>query len=132
MAAKKRAEPTELNDDDWLSQYGEKPPGEPFRDRLRVELGETEISMIFGRVTAEQASLIVRQMMHPLRDVRVTTVEALRRSGFRVYHSPTTRSALHVSVHPPGTDVDWDDAVASRFTACFELGSMEEMGGAGR
>jgi hypothetical protein len=50
--------PQELPDDLRLTQYGERPPiGEGFRDRLREDIGETEISMILGEVDASAAAL---------------------------------------------------------------------------
>lgn len=39
----------ELPDELRLTQYGERPPyGDGFRDRLRENIGETELSMIPG------------------------------------------------------------------------------------
>lgn len=119
----------EIDDDVWLSQYGEEPPGEACRNRPREDEGETEVSMIYGRVDADQASLLVRKFLAPFRDVRHVRAGTLRRAGFRVTHSPTSKNQLHVSVHPPaeqGTDVEWDDAVASIFAECFALDSVTE------
>jgi hypothetical protein len=37
------------------------PLGEGFRDRLRVEIGKTQISLILGDVDADAASMLVRE-----------------------------------------------------------------------
>lgn len=43
--------PQEPPDEARLTQYGERSPsGDGFRDRLRPEIGETEMSMILGEV----------------------------------------------------------------------------------
>jgi hypothetical protein len=116
--------PQELPDDLRLTQYGERPPiGEGFRDRLREDIGETEISMILGEVDASAAALLVTGYLAMAAVRRVTTVGQLRRAGFRVVHSPTKRNRLHVSVYPPlvasGETAAWDDRLADLFNACF-------------
>lgn len=114
-----RPEPQELPDDTNLTQYGENPPvGGGFRDRLRVHIGETEISMILGEVDASAAAMLVTKHLNPGATVRVTTVARLREAGFRVVHSPTRGNSLHVSVHPPD-DAEWSDDLARRFNSCF-------------
>lgn len=51
-----RPEPQELPGATKLTQYGERlPVGAGFRDRLRVDIGETEISMILGEVDSAAA-----------------------------------------------------------------------------
>jgi hypothetical protein len=117
--------PQELPDEARLTQYGERSPsGDGFRDRLRPEIGETEMSMILGEVDATAASMLVTKHLTPGAGRRVTTVGQLRREGFVVIHSPTRGNPLHVSVYAPlegksGEHVDWDNDVARRFNACF-------------
>lgn len=117
-----RPEPQELPDDTKLTQYGERSPvGDGFRDRLRVDIGETEISMILGEVDAVAAAMLVTKHLAPGAAVRVTSVAWLREAGFRVVHSPTRGNPLHVSVFPPD-DADWGDDLARRFNSCFTEG----------
>lgn len=77
-------QPIELAEEMHLTQYGESAPGEGFRDRLRVEIGETELSLICGAVDATAASLLVTRAISPMRLARMTTVRALREAGFLV------------------------------------------------
>ncbi len=124
--------PQELPDGLRLSQYGERPPlGEGFRDRLRVEIGETEISLILGDVDADAASMLVTKCLSAWAIRRLTTVGRLRGAGFRVVHSPTKANRLHVSVFPPsresGEQAEWDDALAMSFNACFTEDEHEEV-----
>lgn len=107
-----------------LTQYGEKPPvGEGFRDKLRPEIGETEMSLIIGEIDAAAASLLVTKMFQVGADRRVTTAGRLRERNFRVVHSPTRGNPLHVSAFPPdvtpGEPAEWDEAMAEAFNACF-------------
>jgi hypothetical protein len=107
-----------------LTQYGERPPyGDGFRDRLREQIGETEISMILGEVDSSAAAILVTRYLTPGAITRVTTVERLQAAGFRVVHSPSKTNRLHVSVFPPvtaaGQPVEWDDKLAQIFNACF-------------
>lgn len=56
----------ELPDDLRLTQFGEEPPfGDGFRDRLREDIGETEISMILGEVDAAGAAVLVTRYLTP-------------------------------------------------------------------
>ena len=117
-------DPIELPDELRLTQYGERPPfGDGFRDRLRENIGETEISMILGEVDASAAAILVTRSFSLGAIRRVTTVGRLRAAGFRVVHSPTKSNRLHVSVFPPRTEggecAEWGDEVANRFNACF-------------
>lgn len=117
-------QPQELPDDARLTQYGERSAmGDGFRDRLRVDIGETEISMILGEVDADAASILVTKYFSSGRQTRVTTVERLRRDRFRVRHSPTRSNPLHVSVFPPSNEAEepesWGDELANTFNACF-------------
>ena len=124
MVALMPPDPIELPDDLRLTQYGEVPPyGEDFRDRLREDRGETEVSMILGEVDSSAAAILVRRFLAPGSIRRVTTVRRLREAGFRVVHSPTKANRLHVSVYPPlatpDEAVEWDAKVADLFNACF-------------
>lgn len=63
---RKPADPQELPDTASLTQYGEgSSSGSRFRDRLRPEIGETEISMILGEVDATAASMLVTHSLTP-------------------------------------------------------------------
>jgi hypothetical protein len=54
----------ELPDELRLTQYGERPPyGDGFRDRLRENIGETELSMILGEVDAPAAAVLVTRYL---------------------------------------------------------------------
>jgi hypothetical protein len=120
----------ELPDELRLTQYGERPPyGDGFRDRLRANIGETELSMILGEVDAPAAAVLVTRYLAPGAMSRVTTAGRLRQAGFRVVHSPTRTNRLHVSVFPPltpaGEPADWGDELASLFTHA-SLGSRRD------
>lgn len=124
MVALMPPDPIELPGDLRLTQYGEVPPhGEGFRDRLREDIGETEISMILGEVDSSAAAILVRRFLAPGSATRVTTVRQLRAAGFRVVHSPTKANRLHVSVYPPLATpeeaAEWDGRMADLFNACF-------------
>jgi hypothetical protein len=113
-----------LADEATVTQYGErKPLGNGFRDCLRPEIGETELSMILGDVDADAASILVTRTLTDSRCCRKTLVGILREAGFKVEHSPTKANRLHVSVYPPvggdGLMVDWGRALAVRFNECF-------------
>lgn len=118
--AQKRPSIEELPLDARLTQYGE---SGLFRDRLRPEIGETEISMILGEVDATAASVLVTKSIQRAADQRVTTVGRLQQASFRVVHSPTHGNPLHVSVFPPsdgsGQAADWGDELAREFRMCF-------------
>jgi len=119
-----RPQSLDIGDDVPLTQYGEAPPlGEGFRDRLRPEIGETEMSLIFGDVDALAASLLVTKIVQPGAVRRVTTAGRLRACNFTVVHSPTKGNRLHVSVFPPedvpGEPAVWDEAMAKAFNGCF-------------
>lgn len=113
----------ELPDELRLTQYGERPPaGDGFRDKLRAEIGETEISLILGDVDTAAASMLVAKWLSPWAIRRVTTVGHLRAVGFHVVHSPTKTNRLHVSVYAssdPAGLTEWDDELAKSFNACF-------------
>ena len=119
-----RVQPADVPDSARLTQYGEKPPqGQGFRDKLRREIGETELSLIWGELDSQAASIMVTGISHFWADSRVTTAGRLRACDFQVVHSPTRGNSLHVSVYPPGQAgadwAEWDDAMAERFNQCF-------------
>ena len=118
------SDPIDLPDELRLTQYGEQPPfGDGFRDRLREEIGETELSMILGEVDASAAAVLVTRYLAAGATRRVTAIGRLRAAGFRVVHSATKANRLHVSVYPPLTEAGepaaWDGELAARFNACF-------------
>jgi hypothetical protein len=108
-----------LRDNLVLTQYGEE---DEFRDALRVEIGETEMSLIIGRQDSLAASLLVTKSAVPWASARYTTVGQLRRQRFEVVHSPTRGNPLHVSVLPPAGlhgPEEWDEPMAKAFRGCF-------------
>jgi hypothetical protein len=112
----------ELADHVELTQYGEL--GIPFRNYLRVDIGEPEMSLIMGRQTAMAAALLVTKTVPPCAAARWTTAGQLRAQGFVVLHSPTKGNPLHVSVFPPGgpqEPIEWEDTLANRFHQCFTV-----------
>ena len=125
------SDPFDLPDNLRLTQYGEEPPfGDGFRDRLREEIGEAEISMILGEVDASAAAVLVTRYLSPGAIRRVTTVGRLRVVGFRVVHSPTKTNRLHVSVYPSlteaGESAEWDGDLAARFNTCFTVDEEDD------
>jgi hypothetical protein len=111
-----------------LTHYGQDSPlsARQFKNRPEVEDGETELSLILGKVDAAAASVLVTKILLPYAFRRVTTVGALRNQGFRVEHTPTMGNRLHVSAYLPD-GAEWDGDVAARFDACFteEEGRVE-------
>jgi hypothetical protein len=111
-----------------LTHYGTGSPwsARRFKDRPDLEAGETELSLILGKVDAAAASVLVTKLLFPDAFRRVTTVGALRNEGFRLEHSPTMGNRLHVSVYVPD-GAEWDGDVAARFDARFpeEEGRVE-------
>ena len=97
--------PQELPDGLRLSQYGERSPlGEGFRDRLRVEIGETEISLILGDVDADAASMLVTKCLSAWAIRRLTTVGRLRGAGSGSSIVPPRRTDEEVTAHGRTTD----------------------------
>jgi hypothetical protein len=123
-----RAQAQEIPDGTRLTQFGEQPPvGAGFRDRLRTDIGETEISLILGEVDATAASMLVTKQLLPTGIRRVTDAGRLRRAQFTVVHSPTKGNPLHVSVFGPVSaasagEAEWGSELARRFNACFTEG----------
>jgi hypothetical protein len=59
------ASPQDLPDEARLTQYGgQAPVGSGFRDRLRPEIGETEMSMILGEVDATAAAILIAKAVN--------------------------------------------------------------------
>lgn len=117
--ASSKAQVQELTDDVELTQYGEL--DEDFRNELRVDRGETEMSLTIGRQTPMAVALLVTKTVPAGARARYTTAGALRTAGFIVEHSPTKGNALHVSVFPPkGVEPrEWDLTMANAFAQCF-------------
>lgn len=131
--SKRAVEPQDIPDDAELTQYGENSPGRGanFRDRTRAEIGETDVSLILGRVDALAAATLITKARQPWASVRYSTAGALRTNGFTVRHTPSRENRLHVSVLAPaqgGDPVDWDDDLAKTFDGCF----TEPQGGGNR
>lgn len=122
-----RREPQELIASIVLTQYGELNGTPVFRNALRHEIGETELSLILGNVDADAASMLVTKTLAHFRTRRTTSVGALRDADFIVEHSPTKGNPLHVSVYPPrlpsGAPAEWSAtwgvALAKLFDDCF-------------
>lgn len=71
-----------LPDDLSLTQYGEaSPAGAGFRDQLREQIGETEISMILGAVDASAAAVLVTGYLSQIALSRVAIAGRLRAEG---------------------------------------------------
>ncbi|BFU47885.1 hypothetical protein [Krasilnikovia sp. MM14-A1004] len=120
MGKGRKAVVQDLADEPELTQFGQE--GEEFHNRLRVAIGEIEMSLILGRQTPMAAALLVTKTVQPGAAARYTTVGRLRAVGFEVRHSPTPGNPLHVSVYPPSDSEgfkEWDDAMASTFDQCF-------------
>lgn len=123
----KIAQVQDLADEIELTQYGVH--GEEFRNSLRIDRGENELSLLLGRLKAMMAALMVTKTVPSGARARYTTVGALRACGFIVKHSPTKGNSIHVSVYPPQGDLgplEWDAALAETFDKCF---SADDSGG---
>lgn len=93
-----------------------------FRNRTRHERGETDMSLILGRLDADQASIVVRRLVAPNATVRHSTAGAFRAKGFTVLHTPSKKNSTHVSVLAPhlgDKPREWDDDLAKLFDSCF-------------
>lgn len=125
-----------LQDHEVITQFGKVEPGlETFRVQLRT--GETDMSVLRGALTAEDAALQVygRSRLSELdvaaSRVRHTVASALRTEGFIVGHTPGKVKPLHVSVFWPGTDLGnyvapWPIKVTEMFEACFNPDEGDE------
>lgn len=117
-----KVKPRKLVDDDELTQFGEH--NEPFRNNLRPEIFETELSLILGRQSARDVGLFVRRHSSPKDRARYTTVGLLRLANFTVRHTPSPGNPLHVSVELPG-EGPWDESLETEFDKCFTAVSEE-------
>jgi len=113
------AQTIEVPDDAQLTQYGEAIGGSPgFRNRLRAEVGETEVSLMLGRVDPLAAAMLVTHTPSAFAVVRHCTAGGLRSRGFVVRHTPSPTNGLHVSVSAPTAGpapAVWDDRLADLF-----------------
>ena len=68
------AQTIEVPDDAQLTQYGEAIGGSPgFHNRLRAEVGETEVSLMLGRVDPLAAAMLVTRSPNTFAVVRHCT-----------------------------------------------------------
>lgn len=107
-----------IEDEQTLTQFGSKELS--FRNEPRTDEGETDISLLAGSFTADEAiGLLTRWRRGAWGEegVRYTTAGALRRAGFHVKPTPTPRNPHHVSVV---LDREWVDDDCVRFNACFD------------
>lgn len=121
--AKKAIDPHDIPDEADLTQYGESgSDGLQFRSELRIAEGETELSLILGKVDRRAAATLITKCWRSTAAVRHTTAGQLRRRGFLVRHTPSPENRLHVSVWPPmqGREpIEWDNDLAKVFDECF-------------
>lgn len=108
----------ELLDAHELTQYGarNRRGGHLFHNHPRRPL-EVDLSLILGRVSVAVAEELVRHAVVQGSAVRYTSVEKLRKAGFRCLHTPTPGNPLHVSVYYD--DNEWTRDVAAELAACF-------------
>jgi hypothetical protein len=113
------AQTIEVPDDAQLTQYGEAIGGSPgFRNTLRAEAGETEVSLMLGRVDPLPAAMLVTRTPNTFAVVRHCTAGGLRSRGFEVRHTPSPTNGFHVSVSVPAggpSPAVWDDRLADLF-----------------
>lgn len=121
-------EPREIDDEEWLSQCGQRRQQRPWKfrsmPRPEKEPPELDISMILGRLSPAEADVAAFGPGRPTdrrRAVRHARVGDLRAAGFRVEHTPFLGSPDHVSVFWAGEWV-WDEAVGVRLDACCTEG----------
>lgn len=120
-----RTERREILDDEPLTQYGYMGV---FRNALRVDILEPELSLLAGRLTGAEAGAIVRNDQTVIQfpeghGARHTTAGTLRAAGFMVFHSPSKKNPRHVSAQWPES---WDDRVSEAFDECFEPESGQQ------
>lgn len=123
--------PDEIDDNEWLSQYGtihRLVDGEPFK--CCPPYDQEELSMVRGRCTPDEVATSVNPRRTtgaaPGEGVRHATAGELRDAGFRVWHSPTRRNPDHVSVATVDSGGTWTDDDKARFNACFKPPEWKE------
>jgi hypothetical protein len=106
-----------------LTQYGQLISVPPFRQSPRFDSGETDISLLEGRLEpSEAAALVLRRAAPPYATVRYTTVGRLRLEGFIVTRTPTRRVPNHISVTVPSLVEAWHYLEVRRFERAFRGG----------
>lgn len=117
----------ELSDEEWVSQYGtiiNPIEGKPFKRRPFIDEDPQELSLLRGKLTADEAATAVnRRRINgaiPGDGARHAKVGELRRAGFRVWLTPRPLKPGHVSVAPLDGTGPWTDDDMERFEACFE------------
>jgi hypothetical protein len=124
--------PADLSDEDWVSQYGtiHRPiDGLPFKRRPLIDQQPQELSLVRGRLTADEIARAVlrkRTGALPGEGSRQAQVGKLRASGFRVWATPGRWNPAHVSVMPLDLDGAWKQDDMERFEACFESTDWKE------
>lgn len=103
----------DVGDLEALAQFGSRKGG--FRNHPRAT--ESDVSVLVGRLTVEEATVFVRgRPPDPGDGVRYARAGALRKAGFSVTHTPSRSIPVHASVEFPGV---WDHGVESRFDRSF-------------
>jgi hypothetical protein len=122
LAAATILEVLDVPDDAVLTQYGQSdgPGRNEFRCKPRFAKGETDLSMLWGELTVERATLLVTKRPVLANDaVRYTTARLLRGRGFQVQHTPSRRMREHISVTVPGGHIEWDNDQEMAFLMAF-------------
>jgi hypothetical protein len=125
----RRIPPRELEDHESVTQYGvisSSGPKDPFRDRPRKGTDSDGISLIVGRYSTEESSILIRgrPSFTPEDDrVRHTTIGTLRRAGFVPRHKPNRLNPNHIVVVHETQGVDWNGDAVLTFTMCFDMES---------
>lgn len=104
-----------IRDEEMVTQYvfaGAQPRNTP------RAIDHDGLSVLRGEVATLDAARFVRRPRFPLTGdgVRLAQVEALRRAGFVVTHTPTRFNPIHVST---SSGAQWNSALAVSFDACF-------------
>lgn len=114
----------EIEDDEWLSQYGSYAQlinNEPFK--CCPAYGQVDLSFLRGRAMLDEAARSVNRRKTtgatPGDGVRYITAGSLRAAGFRVWHSPTRLNPSHVSVANVDGSAVWTDDEIDAFKVCL-------------
>jgi hypothetical protein len=121
-----------IEDDEWLTQAGDAFPtgGYLFQHALRRQIGEVEVSLVFGDVSPTEACdlrAIGEKNRATDRDAcRTARAGRLRQLGFHIAHTPEGAHKRHVSAY--WADGEWDERAAERFCRAFlaPAANMEE------